>query len=726
MCDEEQILEIRGIVTSFLQTKLNEKRSFTIAEFDRLFPTVCDEDYDWYKRFGKSNSLECIQLVSDAVNISYYNGIPNISLNLASKTLDNHLVDLITHQKTSNKKRPTSRAKSSFSLNRRFDNQRNNYHSFSNQNNYSRNNSNNRSSQPPPAQGNSQENKSGYFREAPHAANRRTTNSNGQSQNYNNNSDWTTQTQAQPIKTNLDPRLSQQQSLDNGIKPLVTHNSNQTANNSDQSATKRPAIQGNSNSIKPVIQSSKLALSIKKTNLTVASKKDKQENTNPVIEALKDHLRQRLERLLDLRNQEFRLMSLCDFYKQEFEETLDPRKYGHDGIVTLLLDPMISSHVCVDFNDSPYVTIRSRFMKTRRAAEDLNNKESIELFNFKGMKNCLDTYLEPPKDLKPKRKAIPIEDIVKFKTVRIISQQPDKRLNLEDWVEAFEFETKLHLNISDYGFTKHDEFYQELAKDTPITLSRDTNGDLIGEVFHQNLEFWIRTEIDKGNFKCIISLSKDYDRVAFPGDEFNYYKKQDNSVQYHKVSILSAKKDSEIWLMPRNPKAFQDLTIIGTTLSSYNDFRKQEMTLRLPRCFRISGCACAVYDEIENKWSRGVIVKRITDEEVVVLLVDYGKEKIYPGTALWCLMKTHLNIPVVPFCASFKSGLNCDKVSPHFKKIMQEYSNSDDILACKIFEERECNYSPIYLPKKRWIVDLCNPSGDQNDQFLSVVLYDNC
>lgn len=99
--NSEDVEEVRALIVGFLQQSLKESRSgLTIQEFDRQFPSVCDEEPDWYRRFGKTCSLDVLRMVPETANISTRGNQTFVSLNLSSEAVDEHLVNLITNQKS--------------------------------------------------------------------------------------------------------------------------------------------------------------------------------------------------------------------------------------------------------------------------------------------------------------------------------------------------------------------------------------------------------------------------------------------------------------------------------------------------------------------------------------------------------------------------------------------------------------------------------------------------
>lgn len=679
--DEDIKVEIRALVVGFLQQSLKEKSGFTLEEFDRQFPTACDEEHDWYTKFGKKNSLDVLKLIPDTAKISMRNGSHFISLNLNSEAADKHLIDLITKQKSSGKRKskPASRAQSSFSLNRRFDNPyRQNY----NQNRPRYNSSYNYSVDPWKSYD--------LFRNTPTIPSHTRRTSTGYS------------SQAIPKRFPPTPtsNISSKPVIEN-IEKKATQPLQPSKN--QQSTQFRPTQIPLDKKIVPVQQ-------------PIPTSPVAKENITPEDDSLtirKHHLRQRLQLLLSKTTSEVKLIFLCSLYQREFDEKLDPSKYGHSGIVGIIDDPVISPYLCVDYSQSPNIYVKLK-AKDDKDGDKLSQRESIKPFNLVDMRNCLDniTLLR-----EPKKKLLPIEDLVRFKTYRIILKSPNSKMRLDEWVSKFEQETKLHLNIKDYGHDSYESFFNEIAKDSPLTITKDESG-LYGEIDHPALTDWIKKQVSLNCYRSIISLSKDFDRIAFPDDEYNYSKAAPEK-EFVPASILTVTKVCELWLIMRNQDAYKELVAIESTMNCYNDFKNQDITVRLPKVFMIPGCPCAAYDETTKKWYRAVVIKRVLNtDDVLLLLVDYGMEKYFSRTSLWCLFRKHIDVPVVPYCCSLKGIDMFSEIPSYFKMILQEYSSANVVLACKFSKQENLSQSLPYMPKTRWVVDLCDTRNNEQKYLI--------
>lgn len=748
MVDESEIAELRALVVGFLQQQLNDNpQGISVRAFEKRFPEVTDEPDDWYKRYDKRNTLEALECIQDAVKVNYNSRFNEtfISLNLKSDSVDTHLVDLITHQRSSGKRRkttsrPSSRALSSFSLNKQYSRgydrstRLNHGHQYRNEHLFAK-----KYDQP-------------TFRSSAYRT-----------------SQTSMSMQPPPQQAFTDPRLRNSM-VPPQIKPQPSSYSSSRSQHSVVSPHKPNTAQTvaslpSPQSTKPIIPTNGQKSSSQSTNSlasprTLTTQKvppittvketiqeSKQEDLgDPLLIPKKDRLRQRLIHLLTYKHAEIKLFHLSALYKLEFDENLDPKAFGHKTITDLIQDPIIRDHIQIIFG-SPFVTIcasnRSPLLgKENVASGDSNNvkkqvtkryssaeclaiqkdilssaKQKIDAADIFNVRTMLQN-LEPLCDVvEPPLGNMEIEDQVKYKTIRIIYKEPNSTLKLEDWPTKFEQETRLQIRLRYYGCTSLLDFFEKLSKDTPIKVSKNKDDDYVATMHIIDLSTWIQEKMNSNCYKAITALESRYELIAYPNDSYTFFDPKEvivKEAEYVPVHILQVKLSNYLWIQIRTPKRIENHLFIETSMGSYENYKKDGL-LTVPKSFVKPGFPCAVFDQAQQRWCRALILKApdVVDKnyEISALLVDYGVVKNYPINQLSCLMKTHLKSPVGPIYCRLHGVKNEKGIQT--KKVLQEYTCPPVTLACKFINVALSN-EQAYLPKYYFEVSLVDTRQNED------------
>lgn len=698
MDDDRQ--EIKALVIGFLQQTLKDyPQGFSITEFERKFPTATDEPPDWYKRYGKTSTLQALECIRDTINLNYnanYN-MTYISLNLKSDSVDTHLVDLITNQRGSRKKptrggfaRPSHRflASRSFSLNRQY--------------------------------------ASGYSSSRPHQPARLNHDQTYRDQFVRRRSPPPLPTVSRPpsiydkstkLMASNDPRQNRSSTSAGVMVPpqvRLPAAQQQSAPRASPSvaptfATQLPTPTQTSASSEAI---SSLSWPISrpptahKTPVSEPEKKD-----DPAMVAKKDHLRQRLISLLMRRSSEIKIFHLTSLYKLEFGEDIDCASYNHKNLTSLLQDPIIAESIRIELRTMmSVICIRPKTsdkenieIKTNghSSTSTQNKLSAVDPFNVRPMLQSL----EPLGQIKePPLRNFPIEDIVKYKTNRMVFTSLGQVMKIDDWEINFEKENRIRVRIRDYGCRTVLEFFKRLSVDIPIKIEQQDD-QWVAKPIIDRLPIWLKERMEDGHFRALISVDARYELIAFPDDTYNYTDAKNILFEdYQPAHILSVKRADSMWIQLRTAKRIEEQLCVEASLTCYKDFNDKN-TLPPPNAFIRAGFPCAVFDRNLERWCRGLVLKvekRGETHEANTLLIDYGIERSYAVSQLTCLMKAHLQIPVGSIYSKLH-GVNEDKtnsikVQRYAKMILQEYTNPPVTLACKFIGSSKSVKNPPYLP----------------------------
>lgn len=671
--DEKLRNELQALVVSFLQQSLKDNpHGFSLPQFERLFPERTDEPHDWYKRYNTNNVLEALECVKESVRV-YYNPRYQetfISLDQSSDKVDKHLVDLITNQRSSNKKRrhgrPSASAKalSSFSLNRQY--------------------------------GNSHYNRRPRYN---------TTRLNYGRDSHSQDNRPAQEVPSPPAKTfrpslyskTFIPDSARVSAADPRIKNSATSVKQAQIPTYPKQTTPAQSAPSSSTSSIPV----KRLVPPKPQAETILPTPEE----DPVLVQKKSYLRQRIMSLLTRKFSEIKILHLNGLYQLEFEESIDPTALGHKSLTGVLQDPMLSEYIQIN-QKAPFSTISARKRTVEKENVQVENKSSSKFetsdpFDIRSLKQSLEMTKVSEQPLGN----LEIDEDVKFKTMRLIFKSQDSTLFIDEWEERFEKESRLKVGIREYGFRTPLEFFHRLAKELPINIMPNKQDQWIATVDFDLLSDWLHEKLVAGRYRAITSIEAKYELVAYPDDSFSYTDVTNLlSLDFQPVNILSIKtKKNTIWVQLRVPKKIEEHLCVESSMTYY-ERQKDESYMVVPKYFVKPGLPCAVYDNIQLRWCRALVTKAPEsperDQEIHALLVDYGVTRRYRISGLKCLLKTHLRLPVGPILTRL-SGVKDPtefNVQHKTKMILQEYTSPPVTLACKFQNPIEIN-NPTYLPK---------------------------
>lgn len=657
---DEDIEEMAALVIGFLQQTLKDHPDgMSIRDFERLFVERSLEPPDWYKQYKMNSVLDCLKRIPDDVILSNNNRFHTmfVKLNMKSKKVDRALVDLIMNQKSTNKKkrpaysRPSSRALTSFSLNRQYSKSYNTQHYRSRLN---------------------QEPRSDVTRKSPEV----------RSSLY--------KTRPFTAAPN-DPRASSSQTA-TSPSPMVPPQVKPTI----QKPKESPAVSSPSPAVKPVRpQPSNVTLTTSRPSKVAAtivtgfekvprfSGNEQVKQSTPKVDdqdmvQKKSYLRQRLVYLLR-KHSEIMLLYLNDYYQKEFEDKIDPAKYNHTSLTELFRDPLISHDIKLNIKPAS-VTIsinkKSTCGKENKNDENINVQQSngisddlnrdqlryhaIEPFNLTEMSNNLERISMP----EPQQTQKAIDDIIIYKTIRMIYNSEKSTMKLDDWESRFEQESRLRFKVRDFGFRTSYEFFKKISQEAPINTRLDKDNNWIATVSMTALSEYVNQELSKGHYKAIIALNVLYESAALPGETFSFDSFDEvmkSKADYYPTKILSPKRSNCIWVSIKEPKRIENHLSIEASMTCYEDYREKAL-LSASRWFIKPGFACAVFDTSQQRWCRGLVYRAPElinkNYEIEVLLVDYGIIKNIPCSKILCLLRSHLKRPVGPIYARLDEN-NC-------------------------------------------------------------------
>lgn len=672
MTDNERE-ELQALVVSFLQQGLKDNpNGFSLSQFERLLPKTLDEPHDWYRRYKCKNTLEALELIPDTVNVYYSQRYQEtfISLDRRSDKVDPHLVDLITNQRSSNKRRKPGRpfssaaALASFSLNRQYSGSRHRRPSHSstrlNHGQASRNDNHLIKESSPPAKS---------FRPNIYS------------------------------KTFVDPR-SRVSAADPRVKASAT----------SMRPPQIPTYQKSPQPVQPTSTPSTSSIPVKKlgTPKPLVDVAKEQPEEDPVLIQKKSYLRQRIMSLLTRKFSEIIILHLNGLYELEFEEKIEPKEYGHKSITDIFQDPMLSEYIQIN-HKAPFPTISARKRIVEKENMSVEKKpaenrpsskfETTDPFDIRSLKQSLEMTKATEKPLGN----LEIDEDVKFKTMRLIFKSQDSTLLVDEWEERFERESRLKVGIREYGFRTPLEFFHKLEQELPINLMLKQD-HWIATVDFDSLSDWLHDKLTSGRYRAITSIEARYELVAYPDDHYFYTEfKNLVSETFLPVNILSIKsKNNTMWMQLRIPKKIEEHLCVESSMTCY-ERQKDESHMVVPKYFVKPGLPCAVYDNTQQRWCRALVLKAPEnperDHEITALLVDYGVTRLYRMSGLKCLLKTHLRLPVGPILTRL-SGVRDPtdfKVQHKAKVVLQEYTSPPVTLACKFLAPIPSN-NPNYLP----------------------------
>lgn len=719
--DKEDRDEMEALVVGFLQQSLNENPGgFTLEHFERVFPDRCEEPHDWYKRYKKKNTLEALQCIKESVKISNRFGTTYISLILGSDVVDPHLVDLITNQKSSGKRkkgRPSSRAMSSFSLNKQYSNhsfKSNSYHpSRLNQSqNYRRDDSHQRRS-------------SSSWSADPQSGGRWM--ASNDPRNRGSSAGMMAPPQVRSSQASRPPPQPRPVSSPSPIRPSVA------------ASVQPPAP-------------SQIIIPQKHKPLQTPSKEVSQD---PSLMRKKAHLRQKILSMLNRKFPEIKLLYLSSLFQLEYEESIDPLAYGYKSLTHLLQDPFMSESIQINYNSS-IITVSAKAKGQASGKENIasidsnvravNNDNGIhsladksntisssrvklnasDPFNFRSMSQSLEPQNFPTEPYQLNNHEI--EDAIKYKTLRLIFKSPENTLRLDDWSSKFEQESRLKIRIRDYGFKTTLEFFKHLAIELPIKVQLNKHDEWVAVLDIAMFSEWLHGKLQSGHYRAYTSTEAYLELVAFPTDKYTFADNEELIDQEFKPAfILSVKRASSMWVQLRTPKRIEEHLCVEASMVGYEDYNAKDL-FKVPMYFVKPGFPCAVFDSVQQRWCRALVLKAPDtidrDYEITALLVDYAVVRNYPVSKLLFLMKTHLKSPVGPIYSRLQGIKDENVLGAQFKSakvILQEYTSPPVTLACKFIASYPTN-EPSHMPQKCFEVTLidtrhgkdCNLTDDIN------------
>lgn len=704
--DSEKETELIGLVIGFLiQSKKDYPNGFSLGQFERMFPEKSDEPPDWYKRYGKKNALEALEAIPKHVIVSSGMGGKMVRLNPKSDKIDRDLLDLVVNQKDSNKRRkgpsrPSSKALASFSLNRQYSRQ-----PYVNRNvgNYrSRLNHDQQypgeivkvttpTARPPSIYGNSGGGRPSF----------------GDPRNR---------------ASMVPPQIRSWQAPAPPKTPQV------------MTQTPRPSTPKPPHQHQPATQASPHS-TVPRFNAEPPKQKPFEREEDPVYAQKKSHLRQRLTYLLVKKYPEIKLMHLSGLYKVEFEESIEPAKLGHTSLTTLLLDPAISSTIQINYKTPVTISLKNKsVIDGKENSNGLSDTPSlskeklnaVDPFNVRTMLQQLeplDQTEEPP------LKHEDIDDVVKYKTFRIIFKSQNSTLKLEDWETTFVHETRFKIRIRDYGFRTVLEFFRKLSEDLPIKISRDKNQDWIAVADDVALlSTWIQEKLEAGKFQAIIAIDSIYELIALPKSDryvFTDVNELSKATTYFPVHILSVERSTSMWIQLRTSKMIEDHLCIEASMTCYQDYRENNL-FKVHKFFVKPGFPCAVYDSFQQRWCRALVVEAEDnidkDCKIKALLVDYGVVRRYLVSQLSYLLRSHVLHPVGPVhCRLIDVNETTSSLDNTAKRLLHEYMSPPATLACKFLKPLPANDTKEFLPKSCIQVELVDTRGGKDTNLIDLI-----
>lgn len=740
---EEYFNDIKALVASFLTSKLKESpNGVSLEEFVKRFPTDADEPEDWFRRAGKKQPLEALQLVGDPVIVTQNNGRVYISLNQRSELVDRHMADLVSNQKSSAKRRrgpaPARphylRARDSFDMNRRYSNSSSNDRHMRARLNYgdhpSRNDNYNNRSRPSPVTPPYYSNNSTHF-------------------SWGNDS-------GRSAPGDPRSRASASNMMPPPMRPSIPNSSGPSP------ARQSVAL--------PTAQFSRPESSRSSHQNSTASvqKSHTREPDDPTLDSKKSAVRKRLLVLLTQKYRDVKLLYLNQLFEMEYKERIDPVALGHKTLTTLLQDPYFNEYIKIT-QVGPLLSVSARNMTDGKeniatnngnlmsglidSSQNTNDKNSealadrsnhptslrekfraIRPFNLETMLQSL----EPLRDVKE----IPlgnneVVDCIKYRTMRIIfkSQNPKLTLRLDDWEMKYqqEWNCKSKIQIRDFGHRTLLEFFKYLATQLPIKIRLNNNDEWIAVGDYEKLSSWLKKKMDEGAYRAITAIDAKYEQVAFPNEKYNYSELKDLPNQdYYPVIVMSVKMPFKFWVQIRTQKRVEDHLSIESSLVCYEDYKRKGF-FSVPDQFVKPGFPCVAYDVMQQRWCRAIVLKvnDMKDDNtdcITAFLVDYAITKSFSRSQLLCILKSHLKRPVGLLYAQL---YNVPEESTTARRILQEYTSPPVTLACKIIESLgvvkgdnnpslpRCCYS-VTLIDTRQGKD-CNIADDINSYKLSPI-----
>lgn len=716
--DEDQREELEALCVAYFTQQLKEHpRGMTLDYFERTFPDKMDEPRDWYRStFKQPSVLAALQAIPNSIRLTscghnnYY-----VSLNTASDKVDQHMVDLVSNQKASTKKkRPvpsgyrsqSQRVFDSFSLNRMSSSS-----SSSNITNRFR------------AKFDNQPRQAGYGTASRSSANHESVHYHNRSTLYQSRSTKAApndprataaeSSSIDPWAASKDPRLSSRD------RQTTLHE--QKAARSTVTSQVRPMSSATLSSATPSkqahsIQSSRTSTSAStprphiSTPTIKSSKSTLGDEVNAILDKKKHDLREKLVELLTSKFESLKIFYLASIYKEEYKMELDPTHYGHKTMTDLLRDPYFKDHlkiiqdhphnlICAIVGGESKENVSSRGGNNGGAIGQKNNAEPLmdrsnNLSESRARYNAIDPFntrtmlqsLEPLKEIKTPLGSLAIEDIIKYRTMRVIFTSPDMTLKLEDWECKYQLEwnSRIKIRIQDYGCKNLLAFFQAMTQDIPIRI-RLVDDEWVATTSLEETSKWLNTTLEAGKYRAIIVKHKIYDQVAYPGETYPVYDlKSLNTQDFFPVTIMSVNYPHKMWLQVRTRESMMALMTIETSMTSYADYKKR-CSFPVPSQFIKVGFPCVIYDNSIQRYCRAAITEfsgRNEDSVITVFLIDYGVLSKAKKSELQCILRSHLVQPVSLIYAQLHG------VAKDFEKMakmtLQEFTNPPVVLACKI------------------------------------------
>lgn len=750
--------DVASLVVSFLQGIYKDNPTgLGVKDFQKKFPDICQESETWWLDYGYQTMKEALEAISPTHVVLKFNTQFQtwfVSLNPRSPKIDKDIMELILGQRAKpKKKRPMqsrpNRALASFNMNRQWAGKPSyNQSQYNNRRlNQGRNDSFIYSKPPEPAR------LSAYSRPS-----------------YSN---------ANSFAAPYDPRASRGYSSSTSITrpslppqgPLrspTTTQPSQAFRPSSQTPSKSAPYSGTSHNSSTRSTSPPRHVPPQPSPPAAAEpivrRRDKDRTTTKTVDkipddeqtiARKSHIRQRLVFLLTRRHSEVKLLHLKNLYSHEFQEELNPEEFGYKSIAELVKDPQIS--VAIKLNvKSPAITISMRDSTPPNGKENVNTEatcaddncngltkyqkkvDAIEPFNLKSMYNSLEPLKESTDSYL--NMSSPCEEVIKYKTLRIVFKSPGSALPLDDWEMKYEQETRLRIRARDFGYKTTLEFFKALQEDAPIRVDLNDNSDFIAHIVREDLQNWVNAQLTKGLYRSMMAMDSLYEIVAMPDDLYSYNKLDDLiQADCHPISILSAKDYESMWIRLKEAKHIEAFLSIEASMTCYEDY-KQKGLLKVPLQYVKPGFPCAVHDPSQKRWCRGLVLKApdTVDKNymIEVLLVDYGVTKQVAISEMLCILKTHQSREIGPIYSRLlgvvDKGMPTKSISTkaHSRMVLQEYTNPPVKLACKVVRRiAQTDIIPKHMPRyiaeislfdtRRSedviIADLINVDGDSPD-----------
>ena len=413
------------------------------------------------------------------------------------------------------------------------------------------------------------------------------------------------------------------------------------------------------------------------------------ERVDPELEKRRDQVKQRLIHLLTHKYNELKILYLHSIYQTVYDEPLSSEALGYKSLTEMVRS--FKDSIKINYN-SPTVTISAvmkepvgkeniaskygnsqagnNFSDSTHGAStssttpasngfDINNKENtlplgrarynaIDPFNVTTMLQSLEPLrkiTEPPMGNNK------LEDIVKYRTMRIIFKDPDTALKLDDWERRYEQEWNCtnRVRIRDYGFKTILEFFKSLSVELPFKI-RLKDDEWVAKCEYETLSTWLTNQVKVGKYRAVTVIDAKYELIAFPGDKYSYIDFESLQQQpYYGIIKCAVKSAYKMCLQMGAFERPEDTITFETSSSCYDDYKRKGF-FAIPEGFIKAGFPCAAYDELEQRWCRVIVVDtpEVLSKKtpVTAFLVDYAITKKFMPQNMLCILKNHLKHPV--------------------------------------------------------------------------------